>query len=147
MTAQPVSAGWGPNGGVVGGYPGRFLMSQALEELVDRAGIPGAVALVTDRDGWSTVGAAGLADIERGMPMAADTLFWIASMTKSITAVLVLGLVDDGVLDLDEQVNRYIPGFNPNVLRVDPSDMRMKSVRPRSDVTLRRLLSHRAGIP
>jgi CubicO group peptidase (beta-lactamase class C family) len=118
-----------------------------LEDLLDQAGIPGAVTLVTDRDGTTVRRAAGLADVESGTPMSEDALFWIASMTKSITAVLVLGLVDEGVLDLDNPVDRYIPSFRPSVLRVDPSGTTVEAVPPRSPVTLRRLLSHRAGIP
>ena len=53
----------------------------------------------------------GHADVERRVPATPDTLYHIASVTKTFTAILVLQLVEQGKLDLDAPVSRYVPGI------------------------------------
>jgi D-alanyl-D-alanine carboxypeptidase len=89
--------------------------------------IPGAAAAVVI-DGCLWVGASGLADVRTGAPVRPATLFAIASVTKPLIAALVLALADDGVLGLDDELSRWVPGF--------PGSGR---------ITLRQLLSHTSG--
>jgi CubicO group peptidase (beta-lactamase class C family) len=55
--------------------------------------------------------ATGLADREAQKPMRTDSLFWIASMTKPITATAVLMLQDEGKLSVEDPVEKYLPEF------------------------------------
>ncbi|HXH05084.1 MAG TPA: serine hydrolase domain-containing protein [Vicinamibacterales bacterium] len=82
-------------------------------------------------------GATGVRDVEAGAPVDADTVFRIASMTKSFTALAVLQLRDEGRLSLDDPVERYVPELAG--LRYPTADS------PR--ITIRHLLTHGAGFP
>jgi len=82
--------------------------------------------------------ASGMADREKNRPMATDSVFWIASMTKSISVSAILTLVDEGKLTLDEPASRWIPELGKAALADEtPVD------RP---VTLRDLMSHSSGL-
>src|SRR5256885_2653335 len=76
----------------------------AMRKLVAEQVISGAVALVETRDGKTVVNCSGSADIANKKPMSPDTSFWIASMTKPITAVAVLMLQDEGKLNVEDTV-------------------------------------------
>jgi len=82
-------------------------------------------------------GATGVRDVQAGAPVDADTVFRIASMTKSFTAVAILQLRDEGRLSLDDPVERYVPELAG--LRYPTADS------PR--ITIRHLLTHGAGFP
>lgn len=75
-------------------------------------------------------GTYGLADIEQGAPVTRDTVFRLASITKTFTAVLILALVEDGVLKLDDPLSRHVP-----------------ELAAARGVTLYQLLVHTSGIP
>ena len=84
---------------------------ERLEEIVGaavaRGDAPGVVAAV-GRGDEAYVTAAGVMAVG-GPPMRADTLFRISSVTKPVTAAVVLGLAEDGLLGLDEPVDRLLP--------------------------------------
>jgi D-alanyl-D-alanine carboxypeptidase len=87
-------------------------LEQALEGFV-RAGAPGIVAIVKDSRGtWR--GASGLANLRTKTAMRPGVHFRIASVTKSFTATVVLQLVGEGKLQLDDPVERWLPGVVPN---------------------------------
>jgi CubicO group peptidase (beta-lactamase class C family) len=79
-----------------------------LDTAVAEAAAPGAVALLARGDDLE-VAAAGVADLDTKTPMARDTLFRFASVTKPVTAAGVLLLVEDGVLGLDDPIARWLP--------------------------------------
>jgi CubicO group peptidase (beta-lactamase class C family) len=117
-----------------------------LTELVLRhaADVPGAVALVA-RGEQVEVAAVGSADVEGTVPMARDSLFRIASLTKPIVAAAVLLLVDEGELALDDPVARWLPELaSPVVVRTPagPVDDVVHAVRP---ITVADLLTFRCG--
>jgi len=85
------------------------LIDQKLREAVERKQVPGVVALVTDRKGVVYQGAFGVADVATGQPLAADSLFRIASMTKAITSTAAMQLVEQGKFTLDDPVEKYLP--------------------------------------
>jgi len=122
-----------------------------LARAVSERRIPGAVALVA-RDGRvAYVDTVGAADVEKSTPMAPDTIFRIANMTKPITSAAAMILVDDGVLKLSDPVSNYIPEFkDPLVLVGDGQDAdgrpRSKTVRARREVLVQDLLTHTSGI-
>ena len=82
-------------------------------------------------------GAAGVRDVSAQAPVDADTVFRIASMTKSFTAMAILKLRDEGKLSLDDPAERYVPELK--TLRYPTADS------PR--ITVRHLLTHSAGFP
>src|SRR5690349_20282717 len=78
-----------------------------MQQYVDRHQISGAVTLVASPDRVLALDAVGSADIAAAKPMAADTIFALASMTKPVTATAFLMLYDDGKLSLDDPVGKY----------------------------------------
>ena len=91
---------------------------QLLEADRQRLKIPGlSAAILEDRDVLWTQGF-GYADVERRVPATPDTLYHIASITKTFTAILVLQLVEQGKLDLDAPVSRYVPEIQDDRVRI-----------------------------
>jgi CubicO group peptidase (beta-lactamase class C family) len=111
----------------------------AVEALLKEKRGAGVVTLVA-RDGRLVHHeAAGLASIEKNKPMTPDTIFWIASMTKGITATAVMILVDEGKLNLDEPASKWVPEL---------AKVTLAGGKPLSrPITLRDLLSHTSGMP
>ena len=86
-------------------------VNNVLGKALTEKRIVGAVARVA-RDGHLVANlAVGLKDRESSIPMREDTLFRLASLTKPVTAVVTLGLVERGVLSLDDHVTRWLPDF------------------------------------
>jgi CubicO group peptidase (beta-lactamase class C family) len=117
-----------------------------FEATVAAANLPGVVALVTDSKATRYHRAFGMADAVGGVPMREDALFQIASMTKALTSVAVLQLVERGKLDLDAPVGIVLPELaEPNVLEGFDAEG-TPILRPaRTPVTLRHLLLHTSG--
>jgi CubicO group peptidase (beta-lactamase class C family) len=78
--------------------------------------------------------------------MKADTLFWIASMSKPITAVAVMMLVDAGKISLDDPVQKYLPDFAPQIEVVSTKGDRVSLKPPARPISLRHVLSHMSGL-
>jgi CubicO group peptidase (beta-lactamase class C family) len=114
-----------------------------LARYVDDGTLPGAVAAVT-RGGTTEVAAVGALAFD-GAPMARDSIFRIASLTKPITAAAVLLLVEDGKLSLDDPAGRWLPEIAaPMVVRTpgSPVDDVVPAARP---ITVYDLLTSQAG--
>jgi CubicO group peptidase (beta-lactamase class C family) len=86
-------------------------VSVVVAKSIKAQDIAGAVTMVVTKDQILHLEAAGFADIEKQRAMEPQTLFWIASMTKSITATAVLLLQDEGRLKVTDSVAKYIPEF------------------------------------
>ena len=82
-----------------------------LTSVVRDTRIPGIVALVADADRVVYTGAFGRQDVAGGVPMANDSIFRIASMTKPVTSVAIMMLVQEGDIGLDDPVSDYLPAF------------------------------------
>ena len=113
---------------------------------VDSGKIAGALTLVCRRGEIAYFSPIGLADRERGVPMAQDTIFRIYSMTKPITSVALMLLYEHGHFQLDDPVHRWIPAWRN--LRVyaggnHPHFMTEPCQRP---MTVRDLLTHTSGL-
>lgn len=119
-------------------------LRDVLESSVRDGSIPGAVGLVA-RGGRVEAAAVGFVDLEHSAPMARDSIFRIASITKPITAAAVMLLIDDGVMALDDPVERWLPELaSPKVVR-DPSgpiDDVVPAARP---ITVADVLDSRVG--
>ena len=119
----------------------------ALQTFVDQKQLAGAVALVWSGGRLVCHDAIGLADLESGRPMAKDSLFWIASMTKPITALGVLMLVEEGKLALEDPVEKHLPEFRGQRLLKEKTDSQTVLVKPARPVTVKDLLTHTSGLP
>ena len=109
--------------------------------------IAGVVTLVTNKDKTIDLQAFGYADLAAKQPMKTDSIFWIASMSKPITATALMMLVDEGKVHLDDPVQKYLPEFHPGILRVAEDGETVRLEQPRTQITLRELLSHTSGLP
>jgi methyl acetate hydrolase len=122
------------------------VIERELTNAVAAGAIAGAVVLVGDRHGVVHEQAAGRRAIDAAAPMTPDTVFWLASMTKAVTSVAALQLVERGLLALDGDLGDVLPELRrPEVLTGFDSDGAPR-LRPASrPVTLRHLLTHTAG--
>ncbi|MFJ2511857.1 serine hydrolase domain-containing protein [Streptomyces griseoviridis] len=119
-------------------------LHDTLRRYVDDGAVPGAVGLVAHGTDVETV-AVGSVDTGGGSPMARDSIFRVASVTKPITAAAVLALVEDGTLALDAPVAEWLPELGgPVVVRTpqSPLDDIVPAARP---VTVEDLLTFKAG--
>src|SRR5262245_729219 len=89
--------------------PNGAAVDAALRGAVERKDVPGVVALITDRERVLYQGAFGVADVATGRPLTTDALFRIASMTKPITSLALMQLVEQGRLGLDDPAEKYLP--------------------------------------
>jgi methyl acetate hydrolase len=128
--------------------PGTAALDTSLRGAVERKDVPGVVALVTDRKGVIYQGAFGVADVSTGRPLAADAVFRIASMTKVVTSVALMQLVEQGRIGLDDPADKYLPELvGLKVLeKFDPATGDY-SVRPaQKQPTVRHFLTHTSGL-
>ena len=119
-------------------------LRDTAERYVEAGQVAGAITLV-ERRGETFVDVIGLADRERGTPLKRDSIFRIASMSKPITAVAAMILVEEGRLRLDEPVDRLLPELADRKVLTDiagPLKDVVPAIRP---ITLRDLLTFRMG--
>jgi len=102
---------------------------QFVQALMERAGIPGVQAAVAidGRQVWS--GAYGLADLEQQVPVASSSRFRIGSVSKPITAAVLARLVDEGRIDLDSPIRRYVPAVASETMTVRHVAAHLSGVR------------------
>ncbi|MEU6762758.1 serine hydrolase domain-containing protein [Streptomyces sp. NPDC046853] len=120
-------------------------LRKTLETHVSNSSVAGAVGLVARGDRSEEVAAVGSVDVEGTAPMARDSIFRIASLTKPIVASGVMMLVDEGRIALDDPVGRWLPELaSPNVVRTpsSPVDDVVPALRP---ITVSHLLTSRTG--
>jgi CubicO group peptidase (beta-lactamase class C family) len=109
-----------------------------LERQVADGVLPGALTLIWRRGGVAHQSLVGHTDLARGTPMREDAIFRIYSMTKPITGVALLMLLEEGRIALDDPVAKFIPGFG---------NLRVQGVgAPKRAVTVLDLLRHTAGL-
>jgi len=113
----------------------------ALQHFVDSDDISGAVTAVVGPDGIIAIEAFGLADVAKKRSMSKDSIFWIASMTKPMTAMAVMMLVEEGKVKLDDPLEKYVPEFKG--IQVKAPQGLVATARL---VTVKDLLTHSSGI-
>ncbi|KGG84758.1 serine hydrolase domain-containing protein [Comamonas thiooxydans] len=107
----------------------------AVQQALDERRLVGAVVLVAHNGELIHQQAAGYADRESARPMELTTIFRLASVSKPIVSTAALALVAQGRLDLDEDIGRWLPQFQPRLIDGSPAR-----------ITARQLLSHTAGL-
>jgi methyl acetate hydrolase len=130
------------------GEQGKAALSGFLSTAVRNGDVPGVVALVVDGDRVIYEGAAGQMDVAHRVDMRTDSIFRIASMTKPVTTVAALMLVEAGKLQLDDPVSKYLPGFDrPVVLsKYSAADGAFETRPAKRPMTIRHLMTHTSGL-
>jgi D-alanyl-D-alanine carboxypeptidase len=108
----------------------RLALQARLDRLRVRYGIPGVSVAIVLPDGSTWLGVSGMADVAAEAPVTRSTSFAIASVSKTFTAALILALAEEGKIDLDAPVRRYLPAFK----------------RISVKVKVRHLLDHTSGL-
>ncbi|MGB3866812.1 MAG: serine hydrolase domain-containing protein [Xanthobacteraceae bacterium] len=125
---------------------GQAQIDQALRSASDAGKIPGAVAIAATGRDVIYQGAFGKRDLGRDDAMTLDSVFWIASMTKAITAAGAMQLVEQGKLSLDDPIGKVLPDLAaPQVLEGFDAAGNPKLRPATKTITLRHLLTHTAG--
>lgn len=122
-------------------------MTACLQPFVDRHTMAGAVALVATKDKIVSLTAVGYADIAAQKKMKTDSVFWIASMTKPMTATALMMLVDEGKVKLDDPVENYLPEFKGQMVAVEKDANHILLKKPHHPILVRNVLSHTSGLP
>src|SRR5687767_8492517 len=108
----------------------------AMEAMIAKNEIAGAVTAVVTRDKVLHLETTGFADVAAKRPMMPDTLFWIASMTKPVTGVAILMLQDEGKLTVADPVAKFLPEF---------AALKTPSGKP-ANLTIVQILTHTSGL-
>jgi CubicO group peptidase (beta-lactamase class C family) len=122
-------------------------IASALQPFVDKHAIAGAVTLVATKDRVLSLEAVGFADVAAKKPLKTDSLFWIASQSKPITAAALMMLVDEGKVTIDDPVEKHLPELKDLRVAVKKGKEGVKFVKPDRPVTVRDILSHTSGMP
>jgi methyl acetate hydrolase len=121
-------------------------IDQILRQKSDAKEIPGVVAIAATGNEVIYQGAFGKRDLSKDDPMTADSVFWIASMTKAITTAAGMQLVEQGKLSLDEPIGKLLPDLaSPQVLEGFDAKGEPKLRPAKNPITLRHLMTHTAG--
>src|ERR1700712_3916554 len=157
--ALAVSVGGPPSSATVelGPAPHAVLSREKLSPIDDflndeiaSGKIPGAIVLIQHHGQPIYLKCFGKRDVEKGTPMTADTIFPIHSVTKTITSVAAMMLVDRGKIGLSDPVSKYIPSFAGMKVGVERKDDTgrpvLDLVPPSRPITIEDLLLHTSGI-
>jgi CubicO group peptidase (beta-lactamase class C family) len=121
-------------------------IKEKLQPYIDAGELPGVVTVIATADKVLQIDAVGYADLETKRPMSSDTVFWMASQTKVVTAVAVMMLVEEGKLSLDEPVTTYLPELKNFRVIAEQNEKQTVLTSVEHPITLRMLLSHTAGM-
>src|SRR3979409_1141357 len=125
---------------------GKAQIDQALRQKAEAKEIPGVVAMAATAKEVIYQGAFGKRDLSKDDAMTPDRVFWIASMTKAITAAAAMQLVEQGKLSLDTPIGKVLPDLAaPKVLDGFDSNGEPKLRPAKNPITLRQLMTHTAG--
>jgi CubicO group peptidase (beta-lactamase class C family) len=127
---------------------GTAALSSFLTDATDRGDVPGVVVAVVNKDGIVYHEAFGRSRTLTSTPMTKDTIFNMASMTKPVTSVAIMMLVEEGKLKLDDEVAKYLPKYkDPLVISsFNEADSTYETRPAKRPITIRHLLTHTSGI-
>ena len=117
-------------------------VGEAMQRQMRSGQIASAVTLVARRGRVAHLEAFGQLDVESKKPTTTDSLFRIASMSKPVTGVAILMLVEEGKVRLSDPVSRFIPEFKALSVRADA----MATVPAKREITVSDLLTHTSGL-
>jgi methyl acetate hydrolase len=123
-------------------------ISAFVKEAIARGDVPGAVVLVTGPERVLYHEAFGKMNDAKNVDMQRDAIFNIASMTKAVTSVGTMMLVEEGKLGLDDEVSKYLPAYTSRqvISKVDIAAGTYETRPATRAITIRQLLTHTSGI-
>ncbi|ODT62350.1 MAG: hypothetical protein ABS77_07090 [Phenylobacterium sp. SCN 69-14] len=132
----------------LGGFSsdGLATIPAALQPVIDAGDLSGFVTLLWRKGETAQVNTLGWRDVEAKAPMTRDTLFRIASMTKPITSVAALMLLEEGKLRLDDPITKWMPEFKDLRVLKDAAGPLDATVPAERDITVDDLMTHRSGL-
>jgi methyl acetate hydrolase len=120
-------------------------IDNVFAQAVDAGSLPGVIAMVGDRDRTLYQGLHGRVSVDGEEPVQADTMFWIASMTKPLVSIAAVQLIERGELELEQPVAEILPAFGELPI-LEGFDGDVPRLRPSTrTVTVRHLLTHTSG--
>ena len=122
-------------------------VASVLVPFVQSNSLAGAVTLVASPDKVLDLSAVGYADVAAKKPMETGDLFWIASMSKAMTAAALMTLVDEGKVNVNDPVEKYLPEFSGQMLAVEQDQDHVLLKKPRHPITVKNILTHTSGLP
>src|SRR3978361_747933 len=127
---------------------GSAALDTSLPGAAESKDVPGVVALITNRERVLYQSAFGVADVATGRPLTSDALFRIASMTKAVTSLALMQLVEQGRLGLDDPAEKYLPELaGLKVFESFDATTGAYQLRPASrPATVRHFLTHTSGL-
>lgn len=121
-------------------------IASSLQPFIDSRVIAGAVTLVASPDKVLSLETIGYADLAVKKAMEEDSLFWIASMTKPMTAMALMMLVEEGKVNIDDAVEKYLPEFKGQMLLSEKAADQVTLKKPQRPITVKDLLTHTSGL-
>lgn len=123
----------------------------AMQRYIDRGDVAGTVAMIARRGRLVHFESQGVADLETRRPMKNDAIFRLASMTKPITSIAAMMLLEEGRFLLDDPISKFLPEFRDmKVALANKPNERAEGgfhlVPAEREITVRHLLSHSAGL-
>ncbi len=141
-----------PNSSHSAGLPklkaqGAGAIDRLFEAVIANKELPGVVAAVVNKDQILYLNAFGKQDVAKNVPMAKDTVFRIASMTKPVTSVAIMMLVEQGKLRLDDAASQYLPALKGRevIATFNEKDGTYTTRPAKQEMTIRHLLAHTSG--
>ena len=118
-----------------------------MKHFVDRGDVAGVVTLTARHGVIAQFDAVGAQDVERKVPMSTNTIFQIMSMTKPVTGVAIMMLMEEGKLALNDPVERHLPEFRGQmVVEKREADGSVALRKPARPITIRDLMTHTSGL-
>lgn len=122
-------------------------ITAALQPYIDDHTLAGAVTLVASPDRVLSIETVGYMDIAAKKPMRPDALFWIASQSKAMTAAALMMLVDEGKVNVDDPVEKYLPEFKGQWVKAEQDSDHIMLRKPVHPITIKNVLTHTSGLP
>jgi len=117
-------------------------IGQMIDRRIAAGDVPGAVTLVAQNGRIVHFETRGVIDVDSKKPLPKDAIFPLASLTKPVTTVAILMLIEEGKVRLTDPVSRFIPAFGEMTVAVTPA----RTVAASRTITIRDLLTHTSGI-
>jgi len=118
-------------------------LAELLQEVTISQGIPGAVALIVDRDGVVHQSSSGRLDVANDVAMPLDAIFRIASMTKPVASLALMQQVEQGRVSLDDEVTTHLPSWVTPQVIAEAGSGTWPATRP---ITIRHILTNTSGL-
>lgn len=123
---------------------GTDFAEKALAQYVEKGELPGAISVFC-KDGVQEVACVGYADVEKKRPITLDSVFMQCSQTKGFCGVTVAILVEEGKLNLDDPVSKYLPEFGELWVQESQSNGVRRAVKAKNVLTVRQVMNHTGG--